>query len=51
MWLLPAAHLREAEGYYVSGHHMGLGENRRRRAWREIESTFRMLTIHRLARS
>jgi len=50
-WLLPAAYLREAEGYYVLGCHMGLGENRRRRAWRQIESTFRMLKIHRLARA
>ena len=30
------------------GAHMGLGENRRARKWREIESTFRMLNIRRL---
>ena len=34
--------------YTYGGGHMGLGENRRRRIWREIESTFRMLEIERL---
>jgi hypothetical protein len=43
---LPAEYLRESEGYYVSGYGMGLGENRRRSLWNEVESTFRMLKIH-----
>jgi len=34
--------------YLYCGAHMGLGENRRTRRWREIESTFRMLNIKRL---
>ncbi len=41
----PASYLRESQGYYVSGYHMGLGENRRRKNGLEIESTFRMLKI------
>lgn len=41
----PGSYLRESEGYYVSGYHMGLGENRRKKAGLEIESTFRMLKI------
>ena len=50
-WRLPAEYLTEREGYYVLGYHMGLGENRRRPVWRELESTFRMLRLHRLAAS
>jgi hypothetical protein len=45
---LPEEYLREGEGYYVSGHGMGLGENRRKAASIEIESTFRMLKIRSL---
>jgi len=41
----PGEYLREAEGYYVSGYGMGLGENRCKPAGIEIESTFRMLKI------
>ena len=43
----PRDYLRErANGYYLyAGAHMGLGENRRRRAAIEIESTFHMLLI------
>jgi hypothetical protein len=41
----PGHYLREAEGYYVSGCGMGLGESRRRALGVEIESTFRMLKI------
>jgi hypothetical protein len=49
-WLLPASYLKEKRnGYYIyGGDHMGLGENRRRKDWREIESTFRVLNIQRL---
>ena len=41
----PVKYLREAEGYYVSGSGMGLGENRRKLLNVEVESTFRMLKI------
>lgn len=46
----PPESLKEKRNsYYIyQGAHMGLGENRRRRDWLEIESTFRMLNIHRL---
>ena len=44
----PGRYLREAEGYYVSGYHMGLGENRHKQPSLEIESTVRMLTIKQL---
>ena len=41
----PSDYLNErADGYFLyAGAHMGLGENRRRRVWREVESTFWML--------
>jgi hypothetical protein len=45
---LPGEYLREAEGYYVSGYGMGLGENRRKSTGIEAESTFRMLKIQSL---
>jgi hypothetical protein len=45
---LPPKYLREAEGYYVSGCRMSLGENRRRPIGIEVESTFWMLKIHSL---
>ena len=47
----PADDLRESSNsyYLYSGSHMGLGENRHRRQWREIESTFWMLNLRRLA--
>ncbi len=46
----PSDYLKEKRNsYYIyQGAHMGLGENRRRRDWIEIESTFRMLNIKRL---
>jgi len=34
--------------HMYQGAHMGLGENRRKRDWIEIESTFRVLNIQRL---
>jgi len=43
----PGVYLHEAEGYYVSGYGMGLGESRRG-AGAEVESTFRMLRIRAL---
>jgi hypothetical protein len=48
---LPARYLREQRsGYYVTGAYMGLGESRRSGRGIEIESTFRVLLIRRLAR-
>jgi hypothetical protein len=48
-YLFPRRYLREKrEGYWVSGAHMGLEENRRSSRALEIESTFRMLTIKQL---
>jgi hypothetical protein len=49
-YCFPSEYLVERRNsYYIyNGAHMGLGENRRRRQWREIESTFRMANIKRL---
>jgi hypothetical protein len=45
----PTDLLKEKQSSYIGqGGHMGLGENRRERKWKEIESTFRMLNIKRL---
>ncbi|MFC1601119.1 hypothetical protein ACFL34_02075 [Candidatus Sumerlaeota bacterium] len=49
-YLFPRAYLHEArDSYWVSGAHMGLEEDRRRPRALELESTFRMLRIKRLA--
>ncbi len=49
-YCFPSDLLKETKNsYYIyQGAHMGLGENRRKRDWRELESTFRMLNIKRL---
>lgn len=47
-YCFPGPYIREAEGYYVSGYGMGLGENRRKSLALEIESTFRMLLIRKI---
>jgi hypothetical protein len=49
-YVFPPDELKEKRDSYAlyAGAHMGLGENRRRRAWLEVESTFRMLDIRRL---
>lgn len=39
-YLFPAEWLKESSGYAVLGHHLSFGENRRKKNWREIESTF-----------
>ena len=39
-YIFPADWLTEQTGYAVLGHHMSFGENRRKKNWREIESTF-----------
>lgn len=49
-YLFPARWIKEIPNRYhiYNGAHMGLGEDRRRRLGREIESTFRMLNIKHL---
>jgi len=42
-YLLPIELLQEKTGYYVSGSHMGMGVNRRKKNWRVIESDYWML--------
>lgn len=46
-YIFPKRYLTDnkSTGYWVHGSRMGLGENRRHRQWREIESTFWMLAI------
>jgi hypothetical protein len=47
----PARYLREgSSGYWVNGAYMRLEGNRRVRRWLDLDSTFRMLKIERLAR-
>ena len=47
-YLLPKSCLTERpSGYWVIGAYMGLGENRRKKNWSEIESTFWMMKIKR----
>ena len=41
-YLFPKEWLKESQGYAVQGHHVSFGENRRKKNWREIESTFFM---------
>lgn len=44
-YLFPGEWLKESTGYAVQGHHMSFGENRRKKNWREIESTFYVLLL------
>ena len=46
----PSHYLPETSGYAVTGSHMGLGENRRRRQWRVLESTFVLYRMHSLSK-
>ena len=39
-YIFPADWLKEKQGYAVQGNHLSFGENRRKKNWREIESTF-----------
>jgi hypothetical protein len=41
-YIFPKEWLKESSGYAVQGHHVSFGENRRKRIWLEIESTFYM---------
>jgi len=43
----PKGWLQEKLGYAVLGSHMSFGENRRKRNWAEIESTFYMQLLQR----
>ncbi len=44
-YLFPRHFLKEGTGYWVSGMHMSLGENRRAKTALELESTFRMMLL------
>lgn len=39
-YIFPADWLKEQQGYAVQGNHISFGENRKKKNWREIESTF-----------
>jgi hypothetical protein len=39
-FIFPAEWLKEQQGYAVLGNHLSFGENRKKKNWREIESTF-----------
>ena len=41
-YIFPDKWLKESQGYANQGHHMSFGENRRKKVWCEIESTFYM---------
>jgi len=41
-YIFPKEWLKESPGYAVQGHHISFGENRRKKNWCEIESTFYM---------
>jgi len=41
-YLFPKKWIDESQGYAVQGHHLSFGENRRKKNWLEIESTFYM---------
>ena len=45
IYKFPAGWLKETKGYAVLGSHMSFGENRKKKNWREIESTFYMQSI------
>ncbi|MCL2703050.1 MAG: hypothetical protein FWE91_05515 [Defluviitaleaceae bacterium] len=48
-FLFPKEWLVEKTGYAVLGNHMSFGENRRKRNWLEIESTFYMQLLYQVA--
>ncbi len=51
-YLFPRPYIRElTQGYWVHGAYMGLEENRRPKRALELESTFRMLKIKKVART
>lgn len=45
-YLFPKDYLSEKKNsYFITGGHMGLGEDRRKKMWREVESTYWMLKL------
>lgn len=40
LYHLPKEYLHEKTGYFVTGSHMGLGVNRRRKDWNKLESSY-----------
>ena len=44
-YCFPKEYLREKSSYAVQGFHLGLGENKRKKIWCEVESTFIMLKL------
>jgi hypothetical protein len=44
-YIFPAGWLKESTGYAVMGSHISFGESRKKKNWREIESTFYMQLI------
>lgn len=46
-YIFPADWLKEQQGYAVQGNHISFGENRRKKNWREIESTFYVQLLYR----
>jgi hypothetical protein len=47
LYQLPKECLHEKTGYFVTGSHMGLGVNRRRKDWSKLESSFWMTQVQR----
>jgi hypothetical protein len=45
VYRFPAGWLRERRGYAVQGSHISYGEDRKKRNWREVESTFYMCLL------
>ncbi|MCL2059654.1 MAG: hypothetical protein FWH01_11475 [Oscillospiraceae bacterium] len=45
-YVFPAGWLKEQRGYAVQGSHISFGENRKKKNWREIESTFYVCLLH-----
>lgn len=43
LYEFPSEYLQEKTGYLVSGSHMGMGVNRRKKTWKQLESSFWML--------
>ncbi|MBN1797344.1 MAG: hypothetical protein JW822_02125 [Spirochaetales bacterium] len=51
-YMFPGEYVQENKNqYFILGGHMGLGENRRKKQWLEIESTYWMLQIKRNIKS
>lgn len=46
-YIFPSNRLKEHQGYAVQGNHLSFGENRKKKNWCEIESTFYMQLLNR----